>query len=214
MWRCVDSMGLHRVENASHTSPAVSLHLYSPPFQSCQSFDQRTGMARTVKMTFWSKHGLRTSSADVSGIGSQDRRKGVSDRWTVKRGLDIGFELTLALTLIGFVPCGLVNITTVDSGVCRNLKRGDRGKFQVTHCQKCSNFSIIFFTLKISSTFFSPLRRMGPPLNTPLTVDHIPHQLTSDDGRQTSRLVSVWLQVRMWLGAEPLRTFSVQSQVC
>lgn len=70
-----DSMGLHRVENASHTSPAVSLHLYSPPFQSCRSFDLRTGMARTVRTTFWSKNGRRTSPADISGTGAQQRRE-------------------------------------------------------------------------------------------------------------------------------------------
>ena len=81
MWRrCADSMGLHRVENASHTSPAVSLHLYSPPFQSCRSFDLRTGMARTVRTTFWSKNGRRTSPADISGTGAQQRRQQVSYR--------------------------------------------------------------------------------------------------------------------------------------
>lgn len=58
---CVpDSIGLHRVENVSHTECAVSLHLYSPPFQICQTFDQRTGHKNTVKMTFWSKFGERT----------------------------------------------------------------------------------------------------------------------------------------------------------
>jgi hypothetical protein len=31
-----DELGLHRVENPSHSSTAVSLHLYSPPFKSCQ----------------------------------------------------------------------------------------------------------------------------------------------------------------------------------
>ena len=31
-----DELGLHRVENTSHSDGAVSLHLYSPPFQSCQ----------------------------------------------------------------------------------------------------------------------------------------------------------------------------------
>ncbi len=31
-----DELGLHRVENPSHSDGAVSLHLYSPPFQSCQ----------------------------------------------------------------------------------------------------------------------------------------------------------------------------------
>uniref|UniRef100_A0A8C2D650 Cysteine dioxygenase n=1 Tax=Cyprinus carpio TaxID=7962 RepID=A0A8C2D650_CYPCA len=58
-----DSLGLHRVENVSHTETAVSLHLYSPPFQTCQTFDQRTGHRNTVKMTFWSKFGERTPYA-------------------------------------------------------------------------------------------------------------------------------------------------------
>ena len=31
-----DELGLHRVENPRHSNRAVSLHLYSPPFQSCQ----------------------------------------------------------------------------------------------------------------------------------------------------------------------------------
>ncbi|CAL8249211.1 unnamed protein product [Merluccius merluccius] len=55
-----DSIGLHRVENGSHTECAASLHLYSPPFQACQTFDQRTGHRNTVKMTFYSKRGERT----------------------------------------------------------------------------------------------------------------------------------------------------------
>uniref|UniRef100_A0A8C5PM70 Cysteine dioxygenase n=1 Tax=Leptobrachium leishanense TaxID=445787 RepID=A0A8C5PM70_9ANUR len=55
-----DSIGLHRVENPSHTETAVSLHLYSPPFDQCHTFDQRTGHKNVVKMTFWSKHGERT----------------------------------------------------------------------------------------------------------------------------------------------------------
>ncbi|KAJ8401624.1 hypothetical protein AAFF_G00379410 [Aldrovandia affinis] len=55
-----DSLGLHRVENVSHTESAVSLHLYSPPFQQCNTFDQRTGHKNTVKLTFWSKFGERT----------------------------------------------------------------------------------------------------------------------------------------------------------
>lgn len=31
-----DELGLHRMENTSHSDVAVSVHLYSPPFQSCQ----------------------------------------------------------------------------------------------------------------------------------------------------------------------------------
>ncbi|XP_042738812.1 cysteine dioxygenase type 1 isoform X2 [Lagopus leucura] len=55
-----DTIGLHRVENISHTETAVSLHLYSPPFDSCNTFDQRTGHKHKVKMTFYSQFGERT----------------------------------------------------------------------------------------------------------------------------------------------------------
>ena len=55
-----DSIDLHRVENISHTEPAVSLHLYSPPFDTCHAFDQRTGHKNKVTMTFHSKFGIRT----------------------------------------------------------------------------------------------------------------------------------------------------------
>jgi cysteine dioxygenase len=54
-----DSIGLHRVENTSHTDKAVSLHLYSPPFNECHTFDDRTGQQRVAKITFWSKYGER-----------------------------------------------------------------------------------------------------------------------------------------------------------
>jgi len=56
-----DSLGLHRVENTSHTEPAVSLHLYCPPFSSCSMFDQRTGHRTKCQVTFWSKYGERTN---------------------------------------------------------------------------------------------------------------------------------------------------------
>jgi len=55
-----DDIGLHRVENPSFTDKAVSLHLYSPPFLECGSFDQRTGHKTMCKMTFYSKAGQRT----------------------------------------------------------------------------------------------------------------------------------------------------------
>jgi len=55
-----DSLGLHRVENPSHSQTAVSLHLYSPPFESVLLFDQRTGHKTRGKVTFWSKYGKRT----------------------------------------------------------------------------------------------------------------------------------------------------------
>ncbi|XP_033330291.1 cysteine dioxygenase type 1 isoform X2 [Megalopta genalis] len=52
-----DSMGLHRVENPSAVNPAISLHLYSPPFSSCSVFNKQTGQKTESKVTFWSKYG-------------------------------------------------------------------------------------------------------------------------------------------------------------
>ncbi|KAJ8687121.1 hypothetical protein QAD02_022919 [Eretmocerus hayati] len=54
-----DSIGLHRVENLSAVNPAVSLHLYSPPFDTCSVFNKQTGQRSTSKVTFWSKYGER-----------------------------------------------------------------------------------------------------------------------------------------------------------
>jgi cysteine dioxygenase len=57
-----DDLGLHRVENRSHTDTAVSLHLYCPPFDACQMFDQRTGRRTTCPVTFWSKYGDKVNN--------------------------------------------------------------------------------------------------------------------------------------------------------
>ncbi|GFS89049.1 cysteine dioxygenase type 1 [Nephila pilipes] len=61
-----DSLGLHRMENPSHTQTAVSLHLYCPPFESVLLFDQRTGHKTRGKVTFWSKYGVRTPFGAIS----------------------------------------------------------------------------------------------------------------------------------------------------
>ncbi|KAL4216662.1 Cysteine dioxygenase [Mactra antiquata] len=55
-----DDLGLHRVENPSHSDKAVTLHLYSPPFDECESFDEKTGHKNKARVTFWSKFGHRT----------------------------------------------------------------------------------------------------------------------------------------------------------
>ncbi|KAK8724751.1 hypothetical protein OTU49_010901 [Cherax quadricarinatus] len=55
-----DSLGLHRVENTSHSEGAISLHLYCPPFNSCYKFDERTGKRIKCPVTFWTKHGRKT----------------------------------------------------------------------------------------------------------------------------------------------------------
>ncbi|KAJ2775829.1 hypothetical protein H4R18_005920 [Coemansia javaensis] len=40
-----DKLGLHRIANPSLSSKAVSLHLYSPPYSFCKTFDEQTGAA-------------------------------------------------------------------------------------------------------------------------------------------------------------------------
>jgi len=57
-----DSIGLHRVENVSHTKPSVSLHIYIPPYSECRGFDQHTGKNRVCQITFYSKYGETVTS--------------------------------------------------------------------------------------------------------------------------------------------------------
>lgn len=56
-----DKIGLHKVENASLTDRAVSLHLYTPPHAhnyGFNLFDETTGKKSYVKTTaFYSDHG-------------------------------------------------------------------------------------------------------------------------------------------------------------
>ncbi|XP_063919396.1 cysteine dioxygenase type 1 [Zophobas morio] len=54
-----DSLGLHRVENASNVDTAISLHLYCPPYDQCSIFNQNTGQKSTVTTTFYSIYGKR-----------------------------------------------------------------------------------------------------------------------------------------------------------
>lgn len=53
----IDSIGLHRIQNISHTDPAISLHLYSPPITTCHTFEQRTGRAHSCTVSFFSRNG-------------------------------------------------------------------------------------------------------------------------------------------------------------
>ncbi|GMR62431.1 hypothetical protein PMAYCL1PPCAC_32626, partial [Pristionchus mayeri] len=59
-----DTIGLHRMENDSHKDGAVSLHLYIPPYTTCNAFDERTGRKTQCTVTFYSKYGQRV---DYSG---------------------------------------------------------------------------------------------------------------------------------------------------
>lgn len=66
-----DSLGLHRVENPSHTEPAVSLHLYCPPFDKCSVFNQQTGKQTSCTVTFWSKFGEKRNK-DIQATRSPE----------------------------------------------------------------------------------------------------------------------------------------------
>uniref|UniRef100_A0A8R1DN15 Cysteine dioxygenase n=1 Tax=Caenorhabditis japonica TaxID=281687 RepID=A0A8R1DN15_CAEJA len=54
-----DELGLHRMENKSHSNGAVSLHLYIPPYSSCNAFDERSGKKTKCTVTFYSKYGKK-----------------------------------------------------------------------------------------------------------------------------------------------------------
>lgn len=67
----IDSIGVHRVENVSHTEVAVSLHLYIPPFDSCHCIDERSGHKKKVRVTFTSKYGEKVPLVSTTIVFSR-----------------------------------------------------------------------------------------------------------------------------------------------
>ncbi|VDL70211.1 unnamed protein product [Nippostrongylus brasiliensis] len=59
-----DKLGLHRMENPSHADGAVSLHLYIPPYEACNAFDERTGKKTRCQVTFFTKYGMKVDYKD------------------------------------------------------------------------------------------------------------------------------------------------------
>ena len=60
----IDKIGLHRISNKNST-PSVSLHLYSPPFQTCKTFCEDTGSERcSGKMCYYSVCGKKDSTVE------------------------------------------------------------------------------------------------------------------------------------------------------
>ena len=57
-----DSIGLHRAENPSHTDTAITLHLYVPPYDHCNTYDERTGHIKEAFVTFYSIGGQLTAN--------------------------------------------------------------------------------------------------------------------------------------------------------
>jgi len=55
-----DKIGLHKVGNPSTEKPAISLHLYTPPYEVCRTFCEKSGRARAGgKCLFFSKFGQK-----------------------------------------------------------------------------------------------------------------------------------------------------------
>ncbi|KAI8374998.1 RmlC-like cupin domain-containing protein [Choanephora cucurbitarum] len=55
-----DKIGLHRISNPSTEQGAVSLHLYTPPYKMCKTFEEKTGKARSSGVcSFYSIGGNR-----------------------------------------------------------------------------------------------------------------------------------------------------------
>jgi cysteine dioxygenase len=56
----LDKIGLHRISNPSKERGAVSLHLYTPPYKMCKTFEENTGRARSSGIcSFYSIGGNR-----------------------------------------------------------------------------------------------------------------------------------------------------------
>jgi cysteine dioxygenase len=54
-----DSMGLHKVGNPSDTVGAVTLHVYSPPFQECRIWLDENRCPNRVTINNFSEYGLK-----------------------------------------------------------------------------------------------------------------------------------------------------------
>lgn len=68
-----DKVGMHRISNASHSIRAVSLHLYSPPYQKCKSYCEKTSNSKcSGKISFWSVDGVKAVGAAGSTAGLSD----------------------------------------------------------------------------------------------------------------------------------------------
>ncbi|KAE9416221.1 hypothetical protein Angca_002723 [Angiostrongylus cantonensis] len=80
-----DKLGLHRIENPSHSNGAVSLHLYIPPYDSCNTFDERTGKKTKCQVTFFTKYGAKVDYNGSKSGGLVNCGDTVVNRWSVAK---------------------------------------------------------------------------------------------------------------------------------
>ncbi|KAF9401191.1 Cysteine dioxygenase [Podila epigama] len=58
-----DQLGLHKIANPLTTTGSLSLHLYTPPYETCKTFNERSSVARSSgKCVFYSAKGQKLQS--------------------------------------------------------------------------------------------------------------------------------------------------------
>ncbi|CAE7239740.1 cdo1 [Symbiodinium sp. CCMP2592] len=68
-----DSLGLHQIENPSESDVAVSLHVYSPPFQECRIFPPTGAPPKTAPMvSVFVPEGLQKAAEESKSLSLQD----------------------------------------------------------------------------------------------------------------------------------------------
>ncbi|CAE7284811.1 cdo1 [Symbiodinium microadriaticum] len=75
-----DSLGLHQIENPSESDVAVSLHVYSPPFQECRIFPPTGAPPKTAPMvSVFVPEGLQKAAEESKSLSLQDFCSKLSD---------------------------------------------------------------------------------------------------------------------------------------
>ena len=67
-----DCLGFHKVENASTTEVAVTLHVYSPPVKECTVFEENSNRGKLVKPTFDSIQGVPVEGIELKKLTAKD----------------------------------------------------------------------------------------------------------------------------------------------
>lgn len=65
-----DKIGLHKIANSSRVEPAVSLHLYSPPYQKCKIWTRTTCASQYITPTvcYYSVGGVRVQDGAATRL--------------------------------------------------------------------------------------------------------------------------------------------------
>mmetsp|Transcript_48685 Transcript_48685/g.87428 ORF Transcript_48685/g.87428 Transcript_48685/m.87428 type:complete len:632 (+) Transcript_48685:16-1911(+) len=82
-----DALGLHQIENPSDSEVAVSLHIYSPPFQECQIFPPTGAPPKTAPMvSVFVPEGVQKAAEASTSLSMQDFCKKLSELRNSKDG--------------------------------------------------------------------------------------------------------------------------------